>query len=67
HDGTAGTILSTFVPKTTTVKWVPTIMNHYHLPDMGRMNLRWPQEGRAGYFATLSTGPRQALSSTALC
>ncbi len=26
-----------------------------------------PLEGRAGYFATLSMGPRPALSSTALC
>ncbi|NEK54900.1 hypothetical protein GUK36_37230, partial [Rhizobium leguminosarum] len=42
HDGTAGPILATFVPKTPTVKGVPAIMNLYHLPDMGRMNLRWP-------------------------
>ncbi|MBP2449986.1 hypothetical protein JOH51_007494 [Rhizobium leguminosarum] len=48
HDGTAGTILATFVPKTTTVKWVPTRMNLYHLPDMGRMNLRWALEDAIG-------------------
>ena len=48
HNGTAGTILATFVPKTTTVKWVPTIMNLYHLPDMGRMNLRWLAAERLG-------------------
>ncbi|MGR9257813.1 hypothetical protein [Rhizobium leguminosarum] len=39
NDGTAGPILATFLPKTTTVKWVPAIMKLYHLPDMGRMNM----------------------------
>jgi hypothetical protein len=41
HDRTTGPILATFVPKTTTVKWMPSIMKLYHLPDMGRMNPRW--------------------------
>jgi hypothetical protein len=49
HNRTAGPILAAFVPKTTTVKWVPSIMNLYHLPDMGRMNPRWPSEGGTGH------------------
>jgi hypothetical protein len=48
HNRTAGPILAAFLPKTTTVKWVPSIMNLYHLPDMGRMNPRWPWDANHG-------------------
>jgi hypothetical protein len=36
-----GPILATFMPKTATVKRMPTIMKLHQLPDMGRMTLRW--------------------------
>lgn len=36
---TTGAILTPFMPKTLTVKRMPTIMKLHHLPDMGRMTL----------------------------
>ena len=51
HDRTTGPILATFVPKTTTVKWMPSIMKLYHLPDMGRMNPRWLLQEGMRFFA----------------
>jgi transposase len=38
YDPTASPILATFVPKPTTVKWIPSIMKLYYLSDIGRMN-----------------------------
>ncbi len=35
-------LTAAFIPKTTAVIWMPAIMKLYHLPDMGRMTLRWP-------------------------
>ncbi|WP_145072141.1 hypothetical protein [Sphingobium wenxiniae] len=41
-DRAIGPVLAAFMPKTTAVIWMPAIMKLYHLPDMGRMTLRWP-------------------------
>ncbi|WP_095205152.1 hypothetical protein [Mesorhizobium carmichaelinearum] len=40
-DRAIGPVLATFVPKTAAVIWMPAIMKLHHLPDMGRMTLRW--------------------------
>ena len=43
-----GPILTTFMTKMATVKWMPTIMKFHQLPDMGRMTLRWPAAEKPG-------------------
>ncbi|MER8684915.1 hypothetical protein [Mesorhizobium sp. M1405] len=40
-DRAIGPVLATFMPKTTAVIWMPAIMKLHHLPNMGRMTLRW--------------------------
>src|SRR3546814_4852047 len=45
-DRAIGPVLAAFMPKTTAVIWMPAIMKLYHLPDMGRMTLRWHSNGK---------------------
>jgi hypothetical protein len=66
-DCRSAALLAVVKPDMPTVKCMPAVMNLDFFPDMGRMFGRWPLEGRAGYFATQSAGPRQAPSFTALC
>src|SRR3546814_6321098 len=48
-DRAIGPVLAAFMPKTTAVIWMPAIMKLYHLPDMGRMTLRWLLVASRGY------------------
>src|SRR3546814_17514119 len=58
-DRAIGPVLAAFMPKTTAVIWMPAIMKLYHLPDMGRMTLRWHSNGTMSCSRTNNGAPRQ--------
>jgi hypothetical protein len=57
NDQTYGAIFAALQSDLMAMQRVPTIMNLYEMPDVGRMIGRWSLEENLGYFAT----PKQAL------
>src|SRR3546814_14360058 len=62
-DRAIGPVLAAFMPKTTAVIWMPAIMKLYHLPDMGRMTLRWHSNGKMRCSRATNWAPRTGRRS----
>lgn len=64
-NATASALLTVLHAQTPTVERVPAIVNLDFLPDMGRMNLRWPWEDEVICSQAPTSAANERLRCTA--